>query len=1180
MERCLKGHYDPWLVLLSVAVAVMASYAALDLASRVTASAHHAARRWLAGGAVSMGMGIWSMHFIGMLAFRLPMQMSYSVPVTLLSLLIVVVVSAFALHTVSRESLGLQRLLGGGVIMGIGIAAMHYTGMAAMRMGAPIRYHPGLFALSIVIAIVASWAALWIAFRLRGDTLPSAIWRKCGSALLMGTAICGMHYTGMAAAIFPAHGMATDIVPTLPDTWLAVTVAAFTFVLLATTLVVSVGHARHAREVAEHEFGVSELRALHDELEQRVHARTVELADANAALQAEVVEHELTEKALRASEDEARAIIDTAYDAYIAIDADSVILDWNQQAEHTFGWSHAEVIGPPMTELIIPKQFREAHTRGIRHFLATGEGPVLDRRVELTALHREGYEFPVELTIWSTKVGESYKFSAFLHDIRRQRAIRRLAAQTAAAATLVESASLADAAPKVLQEVCEAMGWSVGVLWEVDRDGEALRCVEFWHGEATPAPAFMEITRSLTLGPGVGLPGRIWEQRLPLWVADVEVDNSHHRRSAVAESGLHGAIGFPIVSGSHVLGVAEFYAPAIPSPDPQLHGMMDTLGSLLGQFMARKQAERALADKEQHLAEAQRIAHVGSWEWRAAGDQITCSDELYRIHRGEPADFDHTLAGYLEHVHPEDQSLFQRAAYNAFRRQRNFDIEHRIVCMDGTERVVQTRGRALVDERGRTVGMVGSAQDITERKEAERRLQQLAHFDPLTGLPNRRLFHESLQAAVSMADREGWRVFVFFLDLDHFKNINVCLGHLIGDELLRQVGQRLLGCLRMRDTVARLGGDEFGIILLTPGDPQVAVRIADKILDALNLPFELEGHTVNSTASIGITVYPTDTTDLATLVRYADLAMYEAKKGGRNDSHFYTDAMNLRAREKLELEVALRRALMHDEFELHYQPKVSLRTGRWTGVEALLRWSRPEFGMVPPAEFIPVLEETGLIVAVGARVITAACQQLREWEREGLAPLPIAVNVSAQQVARKHLPMQPMPGVRRTGSDPDGAELWSATAACLAKHGVAPELLEFELTESTVMSDAEHSVEILQRLKDLGLRISVDDFGTGYSSLAYLRRFPVDAIKIDGSFVRDLGSHDGGASIILAIIDMAHRLNLKVIAECVETAEQVEFLRKHGCDEVQGYFIARPLPAGELIRLWRETGGMALPITP
>ena len=310
-------------------------------------------------------------------------------------------------------------------------------------------------------------------------------------------------------------------------------------------------------------------------------------------------------------------------------------------------------------------------------------------------------------------------------------------------------------------------------------------------------------------------------------------------------------------------------------------------------------------------------------------------------------------------------------------------------------------------------------------------------------------------------------------------------------------------------------------------------------------------------------------------MRYADLAMYEAKHGGRNAYRFYTESMNLRAHEKLQLESALRRALAHDEFELHYQPKVCLRTGRWTGVEALLRWHRPGHGLVAPADFIPVLEDTGLIVPVGAWVITAACRQLSEWQRMGFGPLPIAVNVSAQQVARRNtlLPSTEPGGHTRIGIDP--VELWSATAACMREHGVLAEQLEFELTESAVMGDAEHSVDMLARLKRLGIRVSVDDFGTGYSSLAYLRRFPLDAVKIDGAFIRDVTTDADDAAITLAIIGMAHRLNLQVIAECVETGEQLEFLRANGCDQAQGYYIARPMPVQELELLWRKTGGIA-----
>lgn len=1176
----MEGTYDYWLVMLSMAVAVMASYVALDLASRVTASAGPAARYWLVGGAVSMGIGIWSMHFIGMLAFRLPIPMSYNGPITALSLLIAMVVSGFALHTVSRESLGLRRLARGGVLMGIGIASMHYTGMAAMEMRPPVTYDPMLFVLSIVIAMVASWAALWIAFQLRLETLLSGFWRKGGSALLMGAAICGMHYTGMAAAIFSPLCTPTVGAPAIPNFWMAVTIGGFTFLLLATTLMVSIADARRAREVSLHQDRMNALRGMHDELEQRVRERTAELAQANDALQAEIGQHELTEQELRESQDEARAIIDTAYDPYIAIDAHSVILDWNKQAESALGWSREEVVGRNLAEILIPEPYRQAHYRGIRHFLATGEGPVLNKRIEITALHRDGHELPVELTIWPTKLGGTYKFSAFLHDIKRQRAIRRLVAQTAAAATLIESATLADAAPKVLEAVGSAMGWTVGALWAVDHITDTMRCVEVWQHPDTgaSAQAFLDMTLAMSLAPGEELPGRIWSSGRPLWVPNVAFGNDSPRAWCAAEQGFLGGIGFPIVSGTQVSGVAEFHAPAIQEPDPELFGMMDTLGSLLGQFMARKRAESALADHQQHLAEAQQIAHVGSWEWNLASNRITWSDELYRIHRSDPQDFEHTPKGYLKLIYPADQRLVLRTVDRAFHQQQPFDFEHRIVCPDGEVRVIQTRGRVLVDGHGRVTGMVGTGQDITERKEAQQRLQQLAHYDVLTGLPNRRLFHESLESAMAMADNHGWQVFLLFLDLDSFKDINDSLGHAVGDELLRQVGQRLQACLRLRDTVARLGGDEFGMVLLTPSDPQLAAKVAKKIQNTLAVPFDVEDHAVSTTASIGITVYPSDTNDMHSLVRYADLAMYEAKQGGRNCYRFYTEAMNLRVRKKLELELALRGALEREEFELHYQPKVCLRSGRWTGVEALLRWHRPGHGLVSPAQFIPVLEDTGLIVQVGAWVITAACRQLRHWQRVGFAPLPIAVNVSAQQIMRKSLLPAPADPRRRVHIDNDPLGLSSVTAASLQKYKVMPGHLELELTESAVMGDAEYSVEMLQRLKALGVRISVDDFGTGYSSLAYLRRFPVDTVKIDGAFIRDLTTNAEDASITLAIIDMAHRLNLHVVAECVETVEQLEFLRAHGCDQVQGHYIARAMPVDELEQLWRRTQGMALDV--
>ncbi|MDQ3510146.1 MAG: PAS domain S-box protein, partial [Pseudomonadota bacterium] len=515
----MNGIYDPWLVALSMAVAVMASYVALDLASHVTASARGAARIWLLAGAASMGMGIWSMHFIAMLAFELPMPMSYDVGVTALSLLIAVTVSGFALYTVSRESLGRGRLLGGGVLMGIGIAAMHYTGMAAMQMSPPVRYDPGLFALSIVVAVVVSLVALWLAFRLRGETLLSGFWRKAGSAILMGAAICGMHYTGMAAAIFPPHSVPLVSDPGMDSGWLALAIGTFTFMLLIGTLLVSLFDARRVRDLGQ-------------------------AVEQNADLQAAVVEHERVGNALLLGKDQARAIFETAHDAYVAIDSGSAILEWNQQAENVFGWRREEAVGRNLAEIIIPSRYREAHFRGVERFRATGEGPVLSKRIELMALHREGHEFPVELTIWPTRLGDSFRFHAFLHDISgQQRAVRRLAGQTAATAALVESDSLGVGVSKFLDAICSALGWSVGALWTVGAAGETLDCAELWHDDNPGIAAFEQATRTVTFAPGVDLPGRIWQTRQPVWVPDLSRSGNFMRAAEAAQAGLNWAFG-------------------------------------------------------------------------------------------------------------------------------------------------------------------------------------------------------------------------------------------------------------------------------------------------------------------------------------------------------------------------------------------------------------------------------------------------------------------------------------------------------------------------------------------------------------------------------------------------------------------------------------------------------------
>ena len=493
-------------------------------------------------------------------------------------------------------------------------------------------------------------------------------------------------------------------------------------------------------------------------------------------------------------------------------------------------------------------------------------------------------------------------------------------------------------------------------------------------------------------------------------------------------------------------------------------------------------------------------------------------------------------------------------------------------CKDGTKIQVEVNRQAM--QTGTDWTIVSVSRDVTERKLAEAKLHQLAYYDPLTGLPNRRLFQESLQKTMAQAADLRQQVVLLYLDLDHFKDINDSLGHAFGDELLRQVGARLIGCLYPRDTVGRLGGDEFGVVLLTPGDARIGLIVANKIHAAMQAPFEVAGHPVNVRLSIGITIYPIDSTDLDSLARYADLAMYEAKQAGRNTSRYYTKAMNQRVNARVELESALGDALTRKEFVLHYQPKVCLRTGRWRGVEALLRWKRPGHGLVLPTTFISALEDTNLVIPVGFWVIATACRQLADWARDGIGPVPIAVNVSALQISRKHSMVRAAQPDGDEAVGTDGIELLAATIDCLKQHNIPPGLLEMEITESAVMADAEHNIETLRKLKAMGIRLSVDDFGTGYSSLAYLRRFPLDTLKIDGSFIRDIATSTEDASIIIAIIEIAHRLNLNVVAECVESAEQVKFLRANGCDEAQGYYFAQPMPAEELARLWQATEGV------
>ncbi|WP_435626238.1 EAL domain-containing protein [Candidatus Ferrigenium straubiae] len=456
---------------------------------------------------------------------------------------------------------------------------------------------------------------------------------------------------------------------------------------------------------------------------------------------------------------------------------------------------------------------------------------------------------------------------------------------------------------------------------------------------------------------------------------------------------------------------------------------------------------------------------------------------------------------------------------------------------------------AVKNRSQHTTNYIAVFSDITDDVRAAERIQRLAYYDTLTDLPNRALLSDRLDLAIAHAKRAGFKCAVLFLDMDRFKNINDALGHSIGDQLLQSVAMRLKECVREVDTVARMGGDEFVVILDSMAETDSIMPVAKKILYSLSQPYEVEGHSIRATPSIGISVYPDDGTDHESLIMSADSAMYHAKENGRNDFRFFTPDMKTRVEEKLFIESDLRKGLELDQFVLHYQPQVDIKTGHIVGAEALVRWNHPVAGLISPAKFIPIAEESGLIIPLGEWILNEACRQNLAWQNAGLPPVSIAINLSAVQFRQQNL-----------------CRLINDT---LNNTGLAPHYLELELTEGLVMSNTESAVATLNCFKEMGVRISIDDFGTGYSSLSYLKHFPIDYLKIDQSFVRDITTNPDDAAITTAIINMAQGLNLRTIAEGVETAEQLTFLRLHSCDVVQGYYFSKPVPAAEFAEILR-----------
>ena len=601
---------------------------------------------------------------------------------------------------------------------------------------------------------------------------------------------------------------------------------------------------------------------------------------------------------------------------------------------------------------------------------------------------------------------------------------------------------------------------------------------------------------------------------------------------------------------------------AVTDRADQLVGLLsfsDILATLQYEYVHR--LDEALRERDAALLRSRKDLSLARKVIEASLDGIMIVDAVNQIEFVNPS-FTH-MTGYApEEIIGKNPNVLKSGHHDADFYKHMYDT---LVTQDYWQGEIWNRRKngeifpewltinVIRDEDGTISQYAAIFSDITERKKTEERIKNLAYFDVLTALPNRRLFTDRLQLAISNAHRHGHLMAIMFLDLDLFKRINDSLGHGIGDQVLIETAARLGHCVREGDTVARLGGDEFTILLPEIEHMEDAAKLAERLIAHVKQPFIIDEHELYVTTSIGIAVYPDDGGSVEALIKNADTAMYRAKDLGRNSFQLYTPAMNARSFERLTMESSLRHAVTRGEFKLVYQVKVDMTTGRMSGVEALVRWHHPEMGLVSPVDFIPLAEDMGVISEIGEWVLREACTQCKHWHDLGLPPVRIAVNVSALQFRETKVP--------------------EVVARALRDTGLPPQFLELELTETVLMQRVDEVVVVLKELRAMGVRISIDDFGTGYSSLSYLKRMPIDALKVDRSFVNDIFGEDDvvteeGAEIVSTIISLAHNLKLKAIAEGVETAAQAAFLHSKGCDEVQGFLISRPVSGEDLISLF------------
>lgn len=790
-----------------------------------------------------------------------------------------------------------------------------------------------------------------------------------------------------------------------------------------------------------------------------------------------------------------------------------------------------------------------------------------DDRVHLkdrvdAALH-DGRDFEIEFrliipsgeTRWVRVIGQPVKdgrgnvrrLHGTIMDVTRRKLVElRQSMEHTVTRLLAESDSPAEVIPEIIQTISETLGWVCGAMWTVDKAEEALKRSSIW---ALPDPQiedFFKVTRSvLKNSHSEGLIGRTMRLGEPVWIGNVTKDADFPRAEAARDAGLRAAFAFPIEAGGEILGVMELFARQAQEADQEMLRSAHFIGRHIGQFFQREQAEAALRESEAHfralVEQASDSFYVHDFDGRFIDvNQRGCDCLGYTRHE--------LLSMSLSDIDVDLSIKKLKGLLGPIMTGTPIALESRHRHKDGTVFPVEIRiGPIEIDGHQHLLSLV---RDVTERKELQDHIQHLAYHDPLTDLPNRAMFNRHLSHAMIQARRYYKGLAVLFIDLDRFKNINDTLGHDAGDRLLQEMSRRLKASLREGDLVARLGGDEFVVLLEEVTDLSQVSQVARQILTALVKEHPLDGQLIHITASIGISTFPEDGRDEFSLMKHADVAMYRAKDGGKNNFQFYSAQMDLHSAAQLALESSLRRALERDELLLHYQAKVEAQSGRITGMEVLVRWQHPELGLMHPEHFIPLAEETGLIVPLTKWVLREACTQNCAWQKQGLPALRIAVNLSARQFADENLLID--------------------VESTLQEVGMDPALLELEITESMMMHNTDKTIQVLAGLKAMGIHIAIDDFGIGYSSLSHLKQFPIDIIKIDRSFITDIPGDQADEAIADAIIAMGKSLKIVVVAEGVEALEQLQFLRSRGCDEIQGFYFSRPIPARDFVKLLRR----------